>query len=508
MGARRVAAIRIPGLPLQCAAQDDPALRQRPVAIIAGGAVIARNLRAVEAGIGVGMHAPEAAVHAPDILLVPDDPRGVQAVWDAVLDYLEDAIGPVVEDAGPGEAFVDVRGVGNERLLVRRALVAIDALLKLSGRAAVADGPAVASIAARRATRAGEITIVPRGSGAAFLAAQPVTLLPLPPTMQADLALVGVHTIGGFAALRPSDVQRRFGRIGTAALDLALGRDDRPLVPRPRERGETLAQSFDPPVEDTGPVLFMLKSLLDSLAGHLRAEGMVAHGLAMTLTFESGEPLTIDQRWGAACIPGPAELDALRLTLDTPLTSETTDAMPPRIAAVCVTLHECVPDAGVQLPLIGGATILRRQAVAHLLTRLRALLGPDGVVEAVPKSAHLLEDGWTAHPYEAARVGTLAPDNPPVPHAALLPVVPGFAVCQPPDAVAIALHGAAPASLLLGAVRWDVIAALGPYAASGGWWEGSGYNRAYWLLLTEDQALHLIAEDRVSGAWARYGVFR
>lgn len=507
MRARRIAALWIPGLPLQCAARDDDSLRQQPVAITDGAIVLARNRRAVVAGVTAGMRVAEALTHAADLLLVPHDPQGVQEIWDAVLAHL-DQLGPVVEDAGLGEALIDLSGVGGgERLLIRRTLTTLDSLLHLTARAAVADGPTVAAIAAHRAARAGEVRTVPPDKNAAFLASQPVTCLPLPLSIQQELALLGVRTVGGFAALRPTDVQRRFGTLGMAALALAIGQDDRPLIPRPRERQETLTHTFEPPVEELIPALFVVKALLDAHAAGLRREGLIADGLQLTLTFEGHDPLTIVQRWSAATIPGHAELDALRLALDARMTRVTGEAPLPRIATLAVTLTGCTPDMGTQLPLTGGATVLRRQAVARLLTRLHTLLGPESIVEAVPVAAHLPEEGWTTRPYDAARIGTVAPERPVLPPSSLLPPIPGFARCSPAEAVALGWHNESPATLRIGETQQLVIAGLGPYTVEGKWWEAGRYARAYWLLLTTDQTLHLVAEDRATGQWARYGLF-
>lgn len=504
---RRIAAIWIPGLPLQCAARDDATLRQRPVAITDGRIVLARNMRAVGQGITVGMAVAEAATHAADVLLVPDDPQAVQEIWDAALAHL-DALGPVVEDAGLGEALVDVSGVGgSERLLVRRTLVGLGSLLHLTARAGVADGPFVATLAARRRAKDGDVAVIPTGAGTAFLASQPARLLPLPPAMHRELALLGVATIGGYAALRPSDVQRRFGQVGMAALTLAIGQDTRPLLPRAREHQETRTETFEPPVEEITPVLFVAKGLLDGHASVLRRAGMVAHGVELTLAFESGDPLMIAQRWGAPTIPGPAELDILRLALDARATEAARGGIPPRITAVTLALTDCAPDRGVQLPLTGGGTILRRQAVARLLTRLRALLGPESVSEAVPLDAHLPEAGWTARPYAVERIGTPVPDTIAPPQGALLPPIPGFAPCIPPQPIALTWHGEMPATFAHGGTHREIIVALGPYTADGGWWHDGAYARAYWLLLAADQSLHLVAEDRATGHWARYGVF-
>lgn len=479
-------------------------MRECPVAITDpdGAIILARNWRAVEAGVTVGMRVAEAATHAPGLILAPDDPQRTQAFWDVVLDHL-DALGPVVEDAGLGLALVDLTGLGrNERIMIRRTLHGLAGLHGLIVRAGVADGPFVAAVAARRAAQ--EVTLIARDHGAAFLAPLPVALLPLPERAVCDLDLLGIRTVSGFARLRLSEVQRRYGMVGMAAFALAIGKDDRPLVPRVRERRETLAYPFEPPVDDLSPVIFVVKALLDNHAAILRREGLVAGGLRLTIGVEAREPVTVEQRWGVACIPGPAEFDALRLTLAGHLTGEETDGtLPPRITDLTVTLLDCIPDRGTQLPLFGASVVRQREAVTHLLTRLHALLGPMGVVEDVPIAAHTVEGRWQSRPYDAARIGTsptAVPDSP------ALPSLPGFTLCRPPEPAVVGWVAGQATSLECGGLRHDVIAALGPYRVDGRWWETGRFSRIYWFLVTSDQVLHLVAEVAATGMWTRIGI--
>ena len=478
-------------------------MRATPVAITDGTRILARNRCAAAAGVAVGIPVSEVATHASDLLLVPDDPRRTQALWDVVLDQL-DGLGPVVEDAGLGMALVDLTGAGrSERVLVRRTIHVLTTLLGLTARAAVADGPFVASIAARHTTQ--ELTLIPRDHGAAFLALLPVAVLPLPAHAVADLALLGIRTVAGFAGLRLSHVQERYGGVGMAAFSLAIGTDTRPLIPRVRERQETLVYPFEPPVDDLTPVLFVIKALLDNHATVLRREGLVASGLRLTLDIEAREPVVVEQRWGAPCVPSGAELDALRLTLGERLTGVGHDgALPPRVTEIAVTLLDCAPDGGTQLPLFGAGVIVQREAVGHLLTRLHALLGPMGVVEDVPVDTHLLEERWESRPYDPARIGT--PPAPPAVDTMSLPALPGLTLCRPPEPVIIGWIGERLTALTCGGVQRDVLAALGPYHLEGRWWEERRFDRAYWFLLASDQTLHLIVEDRLTGAWTRVGI--
>lgn len=480
-------------------------MRERPAAVVNDRGVLARNRCAAAAGVTVGMRVAEAVTHAADLLLIPDDPPRVQRAWDAILDLL-DSLSPVVEDAGPGFALADLTGVRGERAAVARTLRSLATLQTFTARAAVADGPFTATVAARRG--AAPVTVVPRGASPAYLAPLPVGVLPLPGRMRSDLALLGVRTVGAYAGLRFADVGRRFGAFGVAAFSLAIGRDDRPLFPRPRERKEQFMHTFDPPTNDLTPALFVTKALLDAHAATLRREGLTAAGVRLTLTCEAGDPLVVEQRWGEAGIPGRPALEALRLALEKTVAGAGgagDDTLPPRIAAVSLSLLDCQPAVGVQLSLFDAATVGRRTGVAHLLAQLHALLGPMGVVEDVPVAAYLPEEGWVSRPACPAQIGA-PPASLPDPTLALVPALPGFVCCQPPEPVRLVWGGETPAMLVTGSAYAEVQGAFGPYLAAGRWWEGEGVDRAYWLLVTGEGTLHLLAEDRGGETWTRIGM--
>lgn len=480
-------------------------MHERPVAVTDGATILARNRVATEAGIVPGMRVAEATTRAADLVLAPYDPKRVQALWDVVLDQL-DALGPLVEDAGLGHALVDLTGAGrSERLLIRRTLDTLHALLALHARAAVADGPFVALVAARRAREEGKAVVIPRGQSVAFLAPLPVSLLPLPERATAELALLGVRTVGAFTTLRLADIQQRFGGIGMTAFALAIGQDTRPLVPLPRERAETLAYPFEPPADDLAAVLFVTRTLLNGHAATLRREGLVAGGMRLVLAVEGGGTVVVEQRWGMATIPDTAEFDALRLALDARVADEWGAGETPRITDLALSLLDCGPNAGTQLPLFGAGMVQQRESVAHLLTRLHALLGAGGVTEAVPQDAYLPEEGWILRPYRATNVGTPY-TKPALPRATLLPTIPGLVWCAPPEPVAVAWWGESPVTLRSGAIEQEIVAVLGPYLAEGRWWDTGRYMRAYWLLVTSDQTLHLVMENRRGGEWLRVGV--
>ena len=70
--------------------------------------------------------------------------------------------------------------------------------------------------AARRAPAGGFLDVV-EGRIEAFLAAQPVDVLPVPEEMLRRLRLLGIETLGGLAALPRSALAAQFGPLGSLA---------------------------------------------------------------------------------------------------------------------------------------------------------------------------------------------------------------------------------------------------------------------------------------------------
>ena len=136
----------------------------------------------------------------------------------------------------------------------------------------------------------------------------------------------------------------------------------------------------------------------------------------------------------------------------------------------------------------------------------RGVIGADGVVEVVPVAAHLPEEQWTTRPYDPGRIGVAREDPPPTVVSPLLPALPGLVWCDPAEPVRVSWWGEVPFALRSGPVEQEIVAALGPYRAEGQWWHERRHARAYWLLVTADQALHLVVEDRRAGTWTRVGV--
>ena len=99
----------------------------------------------------------------------------------------------------------------------------------------------------------------------------PAALLPLNADMQRRLPMMGIRSIGDFAALSRAAVFEQWERHGAWCHDLALGADPRPLQACQPPALLTGSLSFDEPIADCGSLLAaclrLAPALLDQLEG-------------------------------------------------------------------------------------------------------------------------------------------------------------------------------------------------------------------------------------------------
>src|SRR5919198_4629931 len=200
-----IACLSIPGFELRAALRARPRLALEPAALAPAegtepllGPVTAA---AEAAGVKPGMRLGEALALCPSLALVEQDPSAAEQEWEAIVRKLEGA-GFTVEPAGLGCAYFETRGIerlygGLERAL-ERALAAVGS--SWDPRVGVAERR-FAALAAASVARAGQMLVVSDEQAPAFLAPQPLTLLPLEPDRRQELQDLGVRTIGGLAAL-------------------------------------------------------------------------------------------------------------------------------------------------------------------------------------------------------------------------------------------------------------------------------------------------------------------
>ena len=337
--------------------------------------------------------------------------------FEQVVGVLEEFC-PRVAVVRPGVCAIGARGparyFGGEEELVRK----IGAAVTRRGfrcQIGVADGLFAALMAARtaspgavpRGTALPGVTALPRvvvppGGAAAFLGPLPVTALEIP-ELDDLLPRLGITTLGEFAALSAAEAASRFGTQGALAHRLARGLDPCPLAPRSAAPDLSAEREFDPPAQQSEPVVFAAKALADELHAELAARGLACVRIRVQAVFADGREITRLWRHDGL-LSALAVAERVRWQLEGWRPGQNADASAgPRSGAAPAggglpvggvplpgggPVAESGPLAG-GVPLIGGVTVLRLipDQLVRATGRQLGLWGDAAVSDRVARAA-------------------------------------------------------------------------------------------------------------------------
>ena len=317
----------------------------------------------------------------------------------------------------------------------------------------------------------------------------------------------------------------RFGPPGRHAHRLASGADDRPAggaEPPPERHVE---QTFDDPVVQLDPLVFVGKHLADQLVAGLAAEGRVCTRLVVTAETDHGE--RSERAWYRAAGMSAAgdgragALAARRL--------DVVGGAVRRGRAAAPDPDEVRGDDGDQVRLWGGPSAADERA-ARAVARLTGMVGDRAVLVPAWRGGRLPGDryGWvpasttdlTDADDTAERLrpqlgngggpwpGSLPAPSPAVVPPEAQPVELLDAAGQPVRVSGRGELSAAPATLsIAGRAPQAVTGWAGPWPLDERWWEPRRHRRlARFQVVTADGAAHLVlAEHRHWWVAASYG---
>jgi protein ImuB len=395
--------------------------------------VVATSREAERRGVAAGMALTEAKALAADLVARPwDAERIARAALETVTALL--AASPRVSWVGPGLPptasarfdavacapvrphsvglwWVDAAGLGDEAKLAQKLVAIARGLGYGPARAGIADSAITAYAAtfarADGATHqrtdtsahgdtAARFRIVPPGADAEFLAPFPVALLDSSDDLAETLHSLGITTLGQFAALEADEVEARFGPEGLAAHRLARGIDARgPTTPRD-DALPVVEVELGGPVATAEPLLFVLKGALASLGEALRAKGLAAREITLSLQLDDGRAARRAVRPARPTSHPDALFDHCRIALET-------WQLPEPATGLALSAAVTVPAAGEQGDLLAPRWA-DPAALAAAFDRIRGSEGPDAVAVPEVRDAHLPQDGgaW-AHGDTGAR---------------------------------------------------------------------------------------------------------
>jgi protein ImuB len=474
-----------------------PELHERPLIVadrLERGRVLDVDARAFELGARAGMTVLQAAACAREAEIAVDEPARAAELWAAALDAL-DAASPLVEDAEAGVAFLEMRGIeGTPRAWLASVRGALQSCAagELPFRYALAPNKFVARAAAHVANG----TIVEAGDERAFVAPLPLHVLALERDELERLRLLGVRTLGELAALPHGPFVRRFGPAAAERHARACGRDDEPLIPRPRALRIDRTLYGEGTAEREEQVLFALRTLVTRVAEDLSYAGKRCGRLRLSLECEDGETHELPSNFAQPTAQPATLFEVMRARLEGVALRAPVSGL--RLGA------ERLEEGGTELSLFAGDDP-DPEAVAVALARLEAALGPGSALRARLVAGNRNETRFAYDAFDAAGLARRAF----VPAPAAAPAPGGTLAYRvlPPQPIGVRIERGRPAQVAGRAVR----ELAGPWRVDEAWWAetldagGTPYSGDAYDVLLDDGTLWRIVSE--GGRWYVRGTY-
>jgi protein ImuB len=533
----RFACLHLPGFLVQVHVRALPHLQGSPFAVLREGEgkvarVIAASRGALAEGVQPGLTATQARAIAPELKLIDATPdayaAALRALGEAALALSVTVEVPADVQAGHVLALVPpgARGASfGERLLECATR------LGLIGRVGIADDRFSAWAATQAEPRV-PVRAVPAGGSAAFLAPLALELLPLDPDVRRTLRLLGVRSMGDFAALPPPSVGRRWAQHGVDASTLARGDDRRPLeafVPVEPIR-ETVELEHE--LGELEPLAFVLRPLCERVAVRLAGRGRAAARVEITLSGHGGPE---SRRTQSTIHIAPARpTPSARTLVDLVRAHLSERQLEHGVDRVAVEVVEEGEALAVELDLFERAAAAPG-AVDVAVARLRAVFGAEAVSGAALADRHRPEAAWQPVAFTPPEVALAdkkarrglraspprgakrkqAADLPPMAPTVLPMLVrsPGaLRLLDPPTRLALAAPAPAnddapPRAFSLDGAHHHVTTVSGPTRLEAEWWTDEPLARDYYEVATEEGGRYWLYRDRRGGGFYLHGVF-
>ena len=460
---------------------------RKPVALTAEvkGAlfVAAANAEAMGIGIALGMSLADARTLEPGIETAPADPGADAALLEKLATWCL-RYTPWVAVEGKDGLWLDVSGCTH--LFGGEAALMDDVTERLGQfgftvRLGLADTPGAAWAVAHYGTQGGEENnTVPPSGQRLTLAPLPVMALRLEPKVTAQLARLGLATVGTLYPLPRASLAKRFGVQVGKRLDQALGRQSEPISPHRPPPCYQARRTFAEAIGRQEDIEATLLLLLDELCVALDKAGKGARQLILDLFLMDGNVKSI-----SVGTVRPAK-DAERLAR---LFTEPLGKMKVSFEIEAITLSVSVanPLGAFQTQTVGLERDMENEdnvvGLASLLDRLGNRLGFDWIATLEPQESHVPDRAVRLSPAVTACLKETWPDKPLRPLRLLdrpeaVEVVPGVVPHQPPSL------------FCWRKVNHHVRAAIGPERIVPEWWRyeqswGGGL-RDYWRVEDKD----------------------
>lgn len=488
-----LACINVPALPLQIALREEPDLRKYPAAVVesdrAQALVLWANRLAWRQGIRPGMRHAVALSLCGDLRARVVELERVRASAAALTELLH-RFSPHVEPSAdePGVFWLGARGLRRIFPSARAWAEAIHDALRSSGwrASAVAGEGHFTCYAVARAAQG--VHAFPDWNGEQRVARQvPLAQLGLTPQESSPLEQLAVTRLGDLLRLPADGTLQRFGKHLYRLHRLAAGALADPLNPQGERLPVTDLLFVEPPEEDAGRLLFLVKNRLPFLLAQLAARQEALHALRLELLLDDHSRRTVTVRPAQPTRDERLILELLRLRLET---------LRLRMGVIEIAFGvETRPRSFEQLSLLPSGRKRDLAAANHALAQLRAEYGEHAVMRAVLREGHLPEARFSWEPLERLEW--------PCPGAAERPVLVRRLLSAPaplPGWPREPAHWRPDRSPSADAV----VNLSGPFTVSGGWW-GREQRRDYYFAESRTGRVLWVYLDQRRGRWFHQG---
>lgn len=277
----------------------DPSLAGRPVVVGSPGprgVVMSASYEARRYGLHSAMPSVRARRLCPEAVFLPPDFEAYRAYANRFREVLL-SFTPLVEPVSLDEAFLDVSGAtrlfGPPPEVARKLRERVRSELSLTASVGVAPTKFLAKLASAQAKPDG-LLVVEAGRVAEFLHPLPVEALWGVGEKTAEtLRRLGVRTVGELARTPAPVLERALGEgPARALLELARGKDDRPVVPFEPPKSVSHEETYPRDLDGDEEVLREVLAHAHRVAARLREEGYRARTVTLKLRLPSFTTLT------------------------------------------------------------------------------------------------------------------------------------------------------------------------------------------------------------------------
>jgi DNA polymerase IV len=283
--------------------RDDPSLQGRPVIVGADprqgqgrGVVAACSYEARKFGVRSALPIGRAWKLCPDGAFVRPRMQRYVEVSHEIMEILQ-RFTNLVEPLSIDEAFLDVTGsrtlFGAPVQIARAIKKEIREATGLTASAGVGPNKFIAKIASDLKKPDGLVVVEP-GEVESFLRDLPISRLwGVGPKTEDRLLEIGLRTIGEVRERKPEALAQLLGsNLGVHLYRLALGQDDRPVIPNWEPKSVSNETTFEEDTRDRELLVRTIRKLAENVARRLRRDNYRARKVTLKIRFEPFETHT------------------------------------------------------------------------------------------------------------------------------------------------------------------------------------------------------------------------